>query len=152
MTANRGRKRREAPENKIDVKKMEERFDHAFLVTLGIFALFFLLVFIPVVGPILILILIPYVAGYHGGKFVNRKDGILVAVLAGFIWTLLEIWIFYSLLSSLDLAVNPPGIYTGLDWTVIILIFLTNIMFCIMGVLYSPRKFSEHDSNDDKEP
>jgi hypothetical protein len=119
----------------------EERFDKAFFISLGIFALFFLLVFIPVLGLILTLTIVPYFAGYQGGKFVNRRDAVLVAFLSGFIWTILEIYIFITILSNLNLAVITPGIYTGTDWLLIILLFLSNILFCIIGALFSPRSF-----------
>ncbi|UCH87904.1 MAG: hypothetical protein JSV49_06440 [Thermoplasmata archaeon] len=119
----------------------EERFDLAFFISLGIFALFFLMVFIPVIGPILILTFVPYFAGYQSGKFINKNDGMTIAFLTAFIWSIFEIIILLMILNSLNLGVQSPGLYTGTDWLIVSIVFLCNISFCILGTIYSPREF-----------
>jgi hypothetical protein len=120
-------------------REPEERFDKAFLIAIGVFAIFFPVVFVPVVGLVIVLTLGPYLAGYQSGKYINKKDGILIAVIAGVIWSLVEIWILFSILGSLDLAVAKPGIYTGLDWIIVIFLIFMNVLFCSIGSLFTPR-------------
>jgi hypothetical protein len=121
----------------------EERFDLAFFIALGIFALFFLLVFIPAIGPILIITLVPYIAGYQSGKFINKNDGLLIAVIVGIIWTIIEMMIFFSILGQMNLAIISPGFYTGLDWLFLFILLSANIVFCALGSRYSPRNFDD---------
>ena len=134
-------RRRQRPKVRFTVVKKEERFDVAFFIALGIFALLFLLVFIPGVGPVLIITLVPYLAGYQSGKYINKKDGLLIAILAGFIWTIIEIMIFFTVLGQMELAIKSPGFYTSLDWLILVVLLSANIVFCAIGSRYSPRKF-----------
>jgi ascorbate-specific PTS system EIIC-type component UlaA len=123
----------------------EERFDYAFLISLGIFAALFLIIFIPALGPLLVFILVPYLAGYQSGKFVNKSDGMRIALITGFIWSVIEVYIILSLLSSLQLAVAEPGLHTFTDWLLIVIIFILNISFCMLGTIFSPRAFGKDD-------
>ena len=49
--------------------EIEENFLKALLVTLGFMALFTLLIFIPLIGPVLALTFGPYIAGYRGARY-----------------------------------------------------------------------------------
>jgi hypothetical protein len=118
----------------------EERFDKAFFIAIGIFAVFFPVIFVPVMGLIIVLTLAPYLAGYLSGKYINKKDGILIAIITGIIWSLVEIWILFSLLSSLELAVGRPGIHTSLDWLIVFIVIIMNIAFCTFGSYFTERK------------
>lgn len=117
-----------------------ERFDKAFLIAMAIFAVLFVIVFIPILGPILALTIVPYLAGYQSGKYINRKDGLLIAIIVAVIWTIIEVLILFILLSSLNLGIKSPGLYTSRDWILLFLIFFMNILFCSLGSWFSPRE------------
>jgi quinol-cytochrome oxidoreductase complex cytochrome b subunit len=143
MRAGRNPKRHTHEPPSTESESKEERFDFAFFISLGIFAALFLIIFIPALGPLLVFILVPYLAGYQSGKFVNKSDGIRIALITGFIWSVIEVYIILSLLGSLQLAVAEPGLHTFTDWLLIVIIFVLNISFCTLGTIFSPRKKEE---------
>lgn len=118
----------------------EQRFDKAFFIMLGLFAVFFPIILIPILGPILVFTFVPYFAGYNGGKYINRKDGLLIAMIVAVIWTIIEILILFSLMDSLNLAASEVGIYTRLDWILVLIPTSMNIIFSMVGSYFTERK------------
>jgi hypothetical protein len=140
-----GRRTKPSPEKeskKKDTKFKEERFDKAFFVALILIAILFVLIFIPLVGFILVLTLTPYIAGYKGGRYVSKKNGLQMGILVGLIWAVIVTFIMFETLKLVqNVSEVPPGIYTALDFFIVILIFIFNIFFCALGGYTGGRKF-----------
>ncbi|MCK5561918.1 MAG: hypothetical protein KAJ51_15065, partial [Thermoplasmata archaeon] len=69
-----------------------ERFDKAFIISLALIALLTLLIFIPLIGPFMVLTLVPYIACNLGCRYVSRRNGVQVGILIGIIWSIIEIY------------------------------------------------------------
>lgn len=126
-------KRPERGKIKEEAEVPEERFDKAFGLSLGLIALLSLLVFIPVLGWLLCLTLVPYLACNLGCRYVSKRNGIQVGILIGIVWSIIELYILFQILTIIKISLANPGIYSGLDMAIIILIFIANILFCMFG-------------------
>jgi hypothetical protein len=131
--------RKRKPLKEKDYKKkipkfVEERFDKAFFLTLFLIAILFLLIFIPLIGFVLVLTITPYYAGYKGGRYVSKRNGLQVGVLVGFIWSIILTYILFETLKMVqNVSEVSPGIYSSLDFFIVSLIFIFNILFCGLG-------------------
>jgi hypothetical protein len=131
------------PPSEKTLVKLEERFDKAFAISLGLIALLSLLFFIPLIGPIMGLTLVPYLACNRGCRYVTKANGLQVGILVGAIWSIIEVYLMFQILDYVSISVSPPGIITGLDITVIILLFTANLIFCMLGGITGGSKFEK---------
>jgi hypothetical protein len=118
-----------------------ERFDKAFLISLGLIALFSLLVFIPILGPLLLLTLVPYLSCNIGCKYVSKRNGVQVGLLIGILWSIIEFNLIVQFLNQIKIAVGEAAITTNLDLFLIVLIFIANIVLCMIGGYTGGAKF-----------
>jgi hypothetical protein len=133
----------ETPELHEADHSIEERFDKAFLASLGIFALFSLIIFIPLIGPLMVVTLIPYFACSRGCKFVTKRNGIQVGILVGMIWSLIEIYLLFRFLTLIKISVAEPAIITNLDIFIIFILILSNLIFCVIGGYVGGAEFEK---------
>ena len=143
-----GRDRKPLKDKELEEKKpefVEERFDKAFFVALILIAVLFLLIFIPLIGFILVLTITPYYAGYRGGRFVSKKNGLQVGILVGLIWSIIVTYLLFQILNMLqNVSEVSPGIYTSLDFLIVATIFIFNIAFCGLGGYTGGRKLADY--------
>lgn len=128
--------------------QLVERFDKAFLISLGLIALFSLLIFIPFLGPVMLLSVIPYISCNIGCRYVSKRNGIQVGILLGIIWSIVEFYLLFQFLREVMISVSEPAIKTTVDVIIIVLIFTANLIFCIIGGYTGGAKFEE--ANKDK--
>lgn len=128
-----------------------ERFDKAFLISLGLIALLSLLVFIPILGPLLLLTLVPYLSCNIGCKYVGRRNGVQVGLLVGILWSIIEFNLIVQFLNQIKIAVGEAAIKTNLDLFLIVLIFVANIVLCMIGGYTGGAKFEMKETKDDIE-
>jgi hypothetical protein len=131
-----------------DEVQIVERFDKAFVISLGLIALLSLLIFIPGLGPVMLLSVIPYVSCNIGCRYVSKRNGIQVGILIGIIWSIVECYLLFQFLREVMISVSEPAIRTSVDVFIIILIFTANLIFCIIGGYTGGAKFEE--ANKDK--
>ncbi len=124
-------------------KALVERFDKAFLISLGLIALLSLLIFIPLIGPALALSLVPYLACNRGCRYVGKRNGLQVGFLVGFVWAIIELYILFQILGQFKMSVAGPGIQTNLDIVIIGVLFIANIIFCMIGGYTGGAKFGQ---------
>lgn len=137
-------------EKEITSKKPHmERFDKAFLISLGLIALLSLLVFIPVLGPLLLLTLVPYLSCNIGCKYVSKRNGVQVGLLVGILWSIVEYNIIVQFLNQIKIAVGEAAIKTNLDLFLIVLLFIANIVLCIIGGYTGGTKFEANELKDE---
>ncbi len=129
------------PKTRTKEKVEVQKFHKAFAISLGLIALFSFLLFIPILGPVMELSLVPYLACNRGCRYVDRKNGLQVGLLIGIIWSTIVVYIMLQLLDVVSLAVTEPGIKTIEDSIIIITIFTCNILFCMLGGYTGGAKF-----------
>lgn len=131
-----------------DEVQIVERFDKAFIISLGLIALLSLLIFIPFLGPVMLLSVIPYMSCNIGCRYVSKRNGIQVGILLGIIWSIVECYLLFQFLKEVMISVSEPAIRTNVDVFIIVLIFTANLIFCIIGGYTGGAKFEE--ANKDK--
>jgi hypothetical protein len=124
-------------------KELVERFDKAFLFSLGLIALLTLLFFIPIIGPFIGLTFVPYISCNLGCKYVQRRNGLQVGALVGLLWSIVEVYMLFQILTFIKISVADPGIYSNLDMAIIVAIFTTNLLFCMIGGYTGGAKFNK---------
>lgn len=129
------------PLEEIHITELEERFDKAFGLSLGLIAIMSLLFFIPIIGPFIGISFVPYLACNLGCRHVQRNNGLQVGFLVGLLWSIIEIYLLFQILNIVRISVTDPGIYTNLDLAIIIIVFIANIFFCMIGGYSGGRKF-----------
>lgn len=140
-------KRPPQAETEVEEEKVQiERFDKAFIISLALIALLTLLVFIPFLGPLMVLTLVPYLACNRGCRYVSRRNGVQVGILIGGIWSIVEIYLLFNILTMVKMSLADPAIKTGLDVLILVLIFSANIIFCMIGGYTGGAKFELKDS------
>ena len=131
-------------------KERIERFDIAFIISLALIAVLTLLVIIPYLGPLMVLTLVPYLACNKGCRYVSRRNGVQVGIIVGGIWSIVEIYILFNILTMVKMSLADPAIKTGLDVLILILIFCANIIFCMIGGYTGGAKFELKESGKGK--
>ena len=133
-------------------KEIEERFDIAFVASLALIALFSLFTFIPIIGPVLALTLVPYLACYRGCRYVNSRNGVQVGLLVGVVWSIVEFYLLFQILNFVKISVAEPGIYTNIDMLLVVLICLGTISFSMFGGYMGGKKFQaqKHSTEENK--
>jgi hypothetical protein len=121
----------------------EPRYDKALAVALFYFAVLMPLIFIPIpwLGFVLIFTIVPYIAGYRSSKYVNKRDCIQIGIIAGAIWSSVQLLLLFTLLnyvSSLTLGTLRVG---SIETLLLTMVFLFNIAFCVLGA-WSGSKYS----------
>ncbi|MBU2565457.1 MAG: DUF5518 domain-containing protein [Candidatus Thermoplasmatota archaeon] len=97
-------------------------------IGLGVLALLNLLIFIPFTGWFLIFTFAPLMAGYFSGRYEkNYKNALCVGV----IWSIIQTTILITVLSSIFPVLSIS--FKGLEFFIIILVFVFNICFCVLG-------------------
>ncbi len=122
---------------------IEQRFDKAFVISLVIIAILSLLAFIPILGPLLALTLVPYLACNVGCKYVNKMNGAQVGILVGILWSIIEINVLLQILSYVTISVSEPVIKQSIDYLIISIIFILNIIFCTIGGYTGGAKYEK---------
>ena len=142
-------KRSPQVETEVEDKKVRiERFDKAFIISLALIALLTLLVIIPYLGPLMVLTLVPYLACNRGCRYVSRRNGVQVGFLIGGIWSVVEIYLLFNILTMVKMSLADPAIETGLDVLILLLIFCANIIFCMIGGYTGGAKFELKESGE----
>jgi hypothetical protein len=120
-----------------------QRFDKAFMVSVGLLALLSLLFFIPLLGPLMGLSLAPYFACNRGCRHVNSKNGLQLGFMMGVLWSVIELFLLFQILNFVKIAVTEPGVHTIVDIAIIVFVFMANIIFCTIGGYTGGGKFEE---------
>jgi hypothetical protein len=138
------------PPTKLDKEKpvkektlIEQRFDKAFLLSLGVIALLTLTIFIPVFGPLMVATLVPYLACSIGCRYVDKHNGIQVGILIGILWSIVELYLIFQILSQIPISLNDPVIKERADYFVISMLFASNILFSAIGGYSGGSKFEK---------
>lgn len=103
---------------------------------------------IPFIGPILAFTLVPYLAGALGARFAHPKERVPLALTASITWAVVETAVLLAVLNVIT-SQTPMGlVIEGFEILIILTIFLSNIIFMLLGVFYPWKDpFSEINEN-----
>jgi hypothetical protein len=110
--------------------EIEENFLKALLVTLAFMALFTLLIFIPLIGPVLALTFGPYIAGYRGARYSVAWR--LLGLISAIIWSTVFVLIFLFVALA-ALPFSYPITIGGFEIAILCIPYILNIIFCVLG-------------------
>ncbi len=109
-----------------------DNFLKGLLITLGYYALFSLLILVPLIGFLLIATIGAYMAGQRGGRYVS--DWALLGLIAAVIWTtLILVILLYIIVTVMSTMVEYPFVIGGFEIAIIFTAYALNILFCVMG-------------------
>jgi hypothetical protein len=117
----------------------EPSFIKGLLITLALYLAALPVSLIPMVGQVLAITLIPYIASALGTRWADPKERLPLAITCALIWSGLVTLVMIIVMRSVA-SISPGGFrMEGLAWGVIIVIWLFNILFTIMGALFPWR-------------
>ncbi|MDG6223907.1 MAG: hypothetical protein QCI82_00160 [Candidatus Thermoplasmatota archaeon] len=108
-------------------------FLRGLLVTLGIYSLSIPLLLAPIVGLILALTLVPYLASSLGTRRVQPRMRIPLSLSSSAIWSLFETAVLIAIMSSIE---TPRGfVLERIGLSFIVILWTLNIIFGALGAL-----------------
>ncbi len=117
----------------------EPSFIKGSLITLGLYLLAIPIGVIPLVGPVLAITLVPYLAAALGARWADPKERLPLAVTCSMIWSAMVTLVLVLIMRSVA-TISPGGFNMGsLAWTLIIVLWIFNIIFTMLGALYPWR-------------
>jgi len=97
--------------------------------------------FIPLIGVVLSITLVPYLSSAIGLRLAHREDRIPLALGNAIVWSALESALIIGLFSAIE---TPMGFVMGSsEYMVLFVIWSFNLLFCIMGAIrpwWDPEK------------
>ena len=109
-------------------------FSRAMLSTFAIYAISFIIVFIPLLGAILAFTLVPYFASALGTRWAHPKERVPVSLTASIVWSVMETAVLIVMVSSIP---TPTGfVLDDIGLAILVLIWISNIGFGILGALH----------------
>lgn len=124
----------------------EPSFFKGLLITLALYLLALPIGIIPIVGPILAITLVPYIASALGTRWADPKERLPLAITCAMIWSGLVTLIIILVMKQIA-SLSPGGFkMEGLAWGVIVVLWAFNLLFTILGALFPWRDpFREPD-------
>jgi hypothetical protein len=111
-------------------------FTKGLLVTLGLYLLFFPIALIPLVGPVLAVTLMPYLASALGTRYTDPGERIPLAFTCAVSWSALQTLLIILVMKQIA-SMSPMGFrLDGMAVQLIILIWIFNTLFTVLGARY----------------
>jgi len=127
-----------------DIK--EPSFSRGLLLSYLILLLSVPVVLIPLIGPILSLTLVPYLAGALGTRFAHPKERIPLALTCSLTWSILETAVLFLLLSVITKYTPMGMVIDPLGLLVVAIVWALNVIFMVLGTSHPWRDpFKEAD-------
>ena len=124
----------------------EPSFLKGFLITLGLYLLAIPIGIVPIVGQVLGITLVPYLASALGSRWADPKERLPMAITCAMIWSGIITLVLILVMRAVA-SFSPGGFkMEGIAWGVIIVIWIFNILFTVLGALFPWRDpFKEPD-------
>ena len=117
----------------------EPSFIKGSLITLSLYLLAIPIGVIPLVGPILAITLVPYLAAALGARWADPKERLPLAVTCSMIWSGIVTLVLVLIMRSVA-SISPGGFNMGnLAWALIAVLWIFNMIFTVLGALYPWR-------------
>jgi hypothetical protein len=124
----------------------EPSFIKAVSITMGILSTSILVVLIPILGAILALTLVPYIASALGTRYARPGERIPASLTAAIVWSTVETATIIMIASMV--IQTPMGfVIDGIGTMVLVTIWVLNMTFTILGALH-PWKDPFKDYHD----
>lgn len=117
-----------------EVEGPRPSFTRALLTSFLIYSSSVLLVFLPLLGPILAITLVPYLSAALGTRWAHPKERVPVSLTTSITWSVLETAAFIAIVSSIP---TPTGfVMDGIGTIVLVMVWASNIGFGVLGALH----------------
>ena len=118
---------------------VEPSFLKGIMTTLALYMLAIPIAVIPIVGPILAITLVPYLASALGTRWADPKERLPLAVTCAIIWSGIVTLILVLVMKSFA-SLSPGGFkMEGLAWSLIVVLWVFITLFTILGALFPWR-------------
>ncbi|MBN1539521.1 MAG: hypothetical protein JW939_05200 [Candidatus Thermoplasmatota archaeon] len=118
----------------------EPSFIRGVLLTLVLYLLALPVGVIPLVGPLLAITLIPYIAAASGARLVHPRERVPLALTCALIWSGLVTFVMLVVMKEIASGYSPMGFrIDSIAWFVIITFWVMNTLFTILGALHPWR-------------
>ena len=119
--------------DRIEQAYIGHSFLKGMLATLSIYLSTLILVLVPIIGAILALTLVPYLASSLGTRKAQPRLRIPISICSSAIWSLVETAVIIAFMS---LPQTPMGfVMERIGQSVIVVIWTLNLVFGVMGAL-----------------
>jgi hypothetical protein len=125
----------------------EPSFLKGLLITLSINLVAVPIGLVPIIGQILAITLIPYIASALGTRWADPKERLPLAITCSIIWSGIVTLILILVMKKVA-SLSPGGFkMEGIAWGAILILWIFIILFTILGALFPWRDpFREPDS------
>lgn len=115
-------------------------------ITLALYLLAIPVGIVPMVGPILAITLVPYLASALGTRWADPKERLPLAITCSILWSALVSLVLVLIMRTVG-SISPGGFKIGgIAWMVLVVLWLFNTLFTVLGALYPWRDpFKEPD-------
>ncbi|MFW3145719.1 MAG: hypothetical protein ACMUIE_02780 [Thermoplasmatota archaeon] len=118
---------------------MEEKrpsFIRAALITMGLYLLSVPFIIIPLIGPILAVTFVPYLASAMGSRSAHPKERLPLAFTCAFIWSAIQTLVIILVMSRIA-ELSPMGFrLDSIAIWLLLMIWLLNTLFTVLGALH----------------
>jgi hypothetical protein len=125
----------------------EPSFLKGLLITLSIYLFSIPVGLVPIVGQILAITLVPYLASALGTRWADPKERLPLAISCSIIWSGIVTLVLVLVMKNVS-SLSPGGFkMDGIAWGLIIILWVFIILFTILGALFPWRDpFGETDA------
>ncbi|MBN1390344.1 MAG: hypothetical protein JXA22_06860 [Candidatus Thermoplasmatota archaeon] len=118
----------------------EPSFIRGVLLTLALYFLAVPVGIIPLVGPLLAITLVPYIAAALGARLALPKERMPLAITCALIWSGLVTFIMLVVMKGIAKDLSPMGFrIETIAWFVIITFWVLNTLFTVLGAMHPWR-------------
>jgi len=110
------------------------------LITLSMYLIAIPVGIVPLVGPLMAITLVPYIAAALGARYAHPKERLPLAITCSLIWSGLITLVLLIVMRSIASGYSPMGFRIGsIAWFVMITLWVLNTLFTILGALHPWR-------------
>ncbi|MGA1872107.1 MAG: hypothetical protein ACMUHY_00410 [Thermoplasmatota archaeon] len=118
----------------------EPSFIKGSLVTLSLYLIAIPVGLVPLVGQLVAITLVPYLAAALGARFARPKERLPLAITCSLIWSGTMTLVLLLVMREISSGYSPMGFRIGsIAWLVISVIWVLNTLFTILGALHPWR-------------
>lgn len=115
-------------------------FIKGMLVTLAMYLIAIPVGIVPLVGPLIAITLVPYIAAAVGARFAHPKERLPLAITCSLIWSGLITLVLILIMRSIASGYSTMGFRVGsIAWFVMISLWVLNTLFTVLGALHPWR-------------
>ena len=110
------------------------------LVTFLLYLLAIPVGIIPLIGPLMAITLVPYLAAALGARYAHPRERLPLAITCSLVWSGLVTLVLIMIMREIAGEYSPMGFRIGaVAWFVMITLWVLNTLFTVLGALHPWR-------------